>query len=54
VAPLPSILRDLYATGFRGALSLELFNRSYWEQDALTIARTGLEKTRAVVQKAFS
>ncbi len=54
VAPLTSILRDLHATGYRGALSLELFNRTYWEQDALTIARTGLEKMRAVVQKAFA
>jgi len=54
VAPLRSILRDLYATGFRGALSLELFNREYWKQDALTVARTGLEKTRAVVRRAFS
>ena len=54
VAPLASILRDLYATGYRGVLSLELFNRRYWTQDALTIARTGLQKTRAVVQSAFA
>jgi len=54
VAPLPSILRDLHAAGYRGALSLELFNRQYWQQDALTIARRGLEKMRAVVQQAFS
>jgi 2-keto-myo-inositol isomerase len=52
VAPLAHILRTMYAAGFRGALSLELFNRDYWEQDALTVARTGLEKTRAVVEKA--
>ncbi len=54
VAPLSSILRGLYATGYRGALSLELFNPEYWKQDALTIARTGLKKTRAVVRKAFA
>jgi len=53
VAPLGSILRDLHAGGYRGALSLELFNREYWKQDALSIARTGLEKMRAVVRKAF-
>jgi len=53
VAPLVSILRDLHATGFRGALSLELFNRDYWRQDALAVATTGLEKTRAVVQKVM-
>ena len=52
VAPLKQILRDLFATGFAGALSLELFNRSYWEQDALTVARTGLEKMKASVAAA--
>ncbi len=54
VAPLTKILRDIHAAGFRGMLSLELFNRSYWEQDALTVARTGLEKMRAAVQRAFA
>jgi 2-keto-myo-inositol isomerase len=49
VAPLKQILRDLFTTGFTGALSLELFNRSYWEQDALTVARTGLEKMKMAV-----
>jgi 2-keto-myo-inositol isomerase len=52
VAPLTPIFRDLAAIGFTGALSLELFNRDYWKQDALTVARTGLEKTRAAVQKS--
>lgn len=52
VAPLSKILRDIHAAGFRGMLSLELFNRTYWEQDALTVARTGLEKMRAAVAKA--
>jgi sugar phosphate isomerase/epimerase len=54
VAPLTAMLRDLHALGFRGLLSLELFNRDYWKQDALHVARTGLEKMRAVVAKAFS
>ncbi len=49
VAPLVEMLRDLRRVGFRGVLSLELFNRDYWRQDALTVARTGLEKMRAVV-----
>lgn len=54
VAPLGQILRDLHATGFHGALSLELFNRSYWEQDAATVAKTGLEKMKAAVAAAFA
>ena len=54
VAPLSKILRDIDASGFRGMLSLELFNRDYWQQDALDVARTGLEKMREAVQKAFA
>ena len=50
VAPLKSILRDLRAIGFRGMLSLELFNRDYWKQDAAAVARTGLEKMRQLVR----
>jgi sugar phosphate isomerase/epimerase len=54
VAPLPAILRDLRQLGFRGYLSLELFNREYWKQDALTVARTGLEKMRAAVKRSLA
>ncbi len=54
VAPLSELLRTLYETGFRGMLSLELFNREYWQQPAHEVARTGLEKMRAAVLKAFS
>jgi 2-keto-myo-inositol isomerase len=50
VAPLKAILQDLKQIGFRGFLSLELFNRDYWKQDPLQVARTGLEKMRKVVQ----
>jgi sugar phosphate isomerase/epimerase len=50
VAPLKEIVRSLRDIGYRGVLSLELFNRDYWKQDALTVARTGLEKMRAVVR----
>lgn len=53
VAPLPRILRDLRASGFRGALSLELFNRDYWKQDALTVIRTGLERMRNAVRASL-
>jgi sugar phosphate isomerase/epimerase len=53
VAPLAPMLRDLRGLGFRGFLSLELFNREYWKQDALTVARTGLEKMRAAVRASM-
>jgi sugar phosphate isomerase/epimerase len=53
VAPMDFLLQTLYETGFRGMLSLELFNREYWKQDAAVVAKIGLEKTRAAVQKAL-
>jgi sugar phosphate isomerase/epimerase len=53
VAPLKEVLRDLRRLGFRGVLSLELFNRDYWKQDALLVARTGLEKMRAVARASM-
>jgi 2-keto-myo-inositol isomerase len=53
IAPLAEILRTLHEIGYRGALSLEVFNREYWKQDALLVARTGLDKMRAAVRKAL-
>ena len=53
VAPLKEMLRDLRRIGFRGVLSLELFNRDYWKQDPLLVARTGLEKMRTVVRNSL-
>lgn len=52
VAPITSILKTIFANGFRGALSLELFNRNYWKQDAEQVLKTGLEKMKAVVAQA--
>jgi 2-keto-myo-inositol isomerase len=54
VAPLVAMLRDLRRAGFQGVLSLELFNREYWKQDALTVARTGLDKMRAVARASLT
>ncbi len=53
VAPLKTFLRDLRNIGFRGVLSLELFNKEYWKRDALAVARTGLEKMKAVVASSL-
>jgi sugar phosphate isomerase/epimerase len=49
VAPLKQIVRILRDIGFKGVLSLELFNRDYWKQDAKEVAKTGLEKMKKVV-----
>jgi len=53
VAPISDILKMLHANGFQGALSLELFNRTYWEQDPLKVAKTGLVKMKQAVANAF-
>lgn len=53
-APLMEILRLLHATGGQKVLSLELFSRKYWEQDATEVARTGLDKMKAAVAKALA
>ncbi len=45
-APMQEIFDDLKAMGGVKHLSLELFNREYWEQDALEVARTGLAKMK--------
>lgn len=52
IAPLGTILRDLRQVNANCVLSLELFNREYYKQDALTVARTGLEKMKAAVAKS--
>jgi 2-keto-myo-inositol isomerase len=54
VAPLKAVFTTLRDIGYRGPISLELFNPEYYKQDALTVARTGLEKTRAAVKAALS
>ncbi|MEM7655476.1 MAG: sugar phosphate isomerase/epimerase family protein [Bacteroidota bacterium] len=53
VAPIGEILRDLNDPAHPTILSLELFNRSYWEQDAMEVAKTGLQKMKAAVAQAF-
>ena len=56
VAPLVPILRDLHALGFRGMLSLELFNRTYWNVvikmgDAMWAARDRQQAREESVSK---
>lgn len=53
VAPLGPILRTLAEAGYRGMLSLELFNKAYWKQDARGVARTGLARMKSAVRAAL-
>lgn len=51
VAPIKEILRTLLDIGFDGTLSFEVFNPNYWAtNDPLNVARTGLEKMKAVAE----
>ncbi|MDA0588428.1 MAG: sugar phosphate isomerase/epimerase [Planctomycetota bacterium] len=53
IAPLNDIFQTLAANGFQGALSLELFNPTYWSQDAEQVCKTGLAKSKEAVARAF-
>ena len=49
VAPVKKILTDLYNAGGEKVLSLELFNREYWKEDPIKIARKGLASMKRIV-----
>lgn len=47
-APFRQIMKSLKNMGGEKILSLELFNESYWKQEPLTVAKTGLRKMKEV------
>ena len=51
VAPFGQIITYLKNSGGKKIISLELFNRTYWEKDALEVARTGLQKMKDLVNR---
>jgi sugar phosphate isomerase/epimerase len=53
ILPLEQCLRDIHANGFKGCISLELYNEEYWKQDHLEVAKIGLEKTLGVIDRAL-
>ncbi len=52
IAPLSEILKMIGGRGREVTLSLELFNRDYWKQDPLEVARTGLQKMKSSVENS--
>ncbi len=54
VAPLDKIFKILHQKNSPIVLSLELFNESYWKMDALEVAKIGLSKMKASVEKALA
>lgn len=54
VGPLKQLFRDLRAIGYKGPMSIELFNPEYYKQDPQLVADTALKKTRAVIEAALA
>jgi len=52
ILPLKQMLRDLDSIDYRGYLSVELFNESYWQRDLNDVARTAREKTMNLLRSA--
>jgi 2-keto-myo-inositol isomerase len=48
-APWKQIIATLADMGGTKVLSLELFNKEYWNNDPLTVAKTGFEKMKKIV-----
>lgn len=51
IMPLADIANQLRAKGWAGCLTLELFNPSYWKENPLDVAKTGLRKMKESVAK---
>jgi sugar phosphate isomerase/epimerase len=50
IADLPRVIANLRKIGYRGPLSLELFNHALWAQDPYQVVKTGLDRIRALVE----
>lgn len=53
ILPLEEVLQTLWRINYRGALTLELFNRELWERPPEEVARLGLERMRENVRNAL-
>ncbi|MBY0398232.1 MAG: sugar phosphate isomerase/epimerase [Thermoleophilia bacterium] len=52
IADLPRVFANLKAIGYRGPVSLELFNRPLWERDPYDVVKTGLDRVKALAESA--
>lgn len=50
IAPIRQVLEDIKNPERTIILSLELFNKTYYAQDPLKVAQTGLQKMKAIVE----
>jgi sugar phosphate isomerase/epimerase len=49
-ADLPRVIANLRSIGYKGPISLELFNRTLWQQHPGAVVKLGLERIRALVE----
>ncbi|MBG9377366.1 sugar phosphate isomerase/epimerase [Panacibacter sp. DH6] len=54
IAPVKEVLHSLKKIGGTKVLSLELFNETYWKQDAMLVAKTGLQKMQYLVNEVMA
>ncbi|MBK7979154.1 MAG: sugar phosphate isomerase/epimerase [Ignavibacteriae bacterium] len=52
ILPLVQLIKDLKKINYKGALSLEMFNREHWEKEPYEVAKTGIEKIKRIIQLA--
>lgn len=52
VLPLAELVRSLRAVGYHGPISLELFSKALWAQDAFEVAAKGLAQMRQAIAQA--
>jgi sugar phosphate isomerase/epimerase len=52
IAPIGRLFEILRRIGFEGFLSVELFNESYWKQDAAQVAKTAIDKVHELIRRA--
>lgn len=50
IADLPRVIANLRSIGYRGPLSLELFNPALWARDPVEVVTLGIERIRALVE----
>jgi sugar phosphate isomerase/epimerase len=51
IADLPRVISNLRTIGYRGPLSLELFNKELWTRDPREVVARGLDRVKALVEK---
>ncbi|MFO0961222.1 MAG: sugar phosphate isomerase/epimerase family protein, partial [Isosphaeraceae bacterium] len=49
IADLPRVIANLRTIGYKGPLSLELFNPRLWQSDPVEVAREGLDRLKSLI-----